>query len=195
MHHIFKQGTQEPVFVLLHGTGGDENSLLEIGEMLNEKASILSIRGNVLEGGMLRFFRRVTEGVYDEADLTLRGNELRAFIKEAATNYHFDLGQVILVGYSNGANIAMQLLLHEPEIFQKAILFHPMFPVENLPIYSLEKTQIFTTLGEQDPIVSISDSLHVIKVLEERHAMVTKVWTANHQLTYQEILAANQWLE
>ena len=73
MQHLFKQGNdKKPVFLLLHGTGGDENSLLALAEIVDPEASVLSVRGNVLENGMPRFFRRVADGVFDMEDLAAR---------------------------------------------------------------------------------------------------------------------------
>ena len=56
----------KPPILLLHGTGGDENDLLPLGQMIAPGAALLSPRGKVLEGGMPRFFRRLAEGVFDE---------------------------------------------------------------------------------------------------------------------------------
>ena len=51
------------IFLLLHGTEGDENDLIPIVKMLDiANASILTV---VLENGMPRFFRRLAEGVFD----------------------------------------------------------------------------------------------------------------------------------
>ncbi|HMH25223.1 MAG TPA: hypothetical protein VK542_01415, partial [Gemmatimonadaceae bacterium] len=51
--------------IVLHGTGGDENDLIGIGQAIAPGAAILSPRGNVLEAGAPRFFRRLAEGVFD----------------------------------------------------------------------------------------------------------------------------------
>ena len=58
-------GDDETVLLTLHGTGGDEHDLVPLGQMLLPGAAILSPRGNVLEHGMPRFFRRLAEGVFD----------------------------------------------------------------------------------------------------------------------------------
>ena len=58
--------------VLLHGTGGNEEDLIFLGKKIEPNASILSPRGKVLENGMPRFFRRLSEGVFDLEDLRIR---------------------------------------------------------------------------------------------------------------------------
>ena len=120
MKHIFKQGAQgKPVFLLLHGTGGDERDLLPLAEMLAPTYSILSVKGEVSENGMARYFKRLGEGQYDLEDLEYRGQELFQFIEESSKEYGFKLEDVIPVGFSNGSNMAINLILREQTPFKK----------------------------------------------------------------------------
>ena len=83
--YIYNEGKSgEPIFILLHGTGADERNLLPVAEVLNTEATVLSIRGNVSENGMNRYFKRHAEGQYDVEDLMKRGQELKQFIEEKA---------------------------------------------------------------------------------------------------------------
>jgi len=91
--------------LLLHGTGGDENDLLPLGNELWPGAALLSVRGKVLENGMPRFFRRFAEGVFDVEDLKFRTEELARFIESASKRYDFSTEKLLAVGYSNGANM------------------------------------------------------------------------------------------
>ena len=65
--HIHEPGSDaaRPPLLLLHGTGGDERDLLGLGRAVAPGATLLSPRGKVLEGPMPRFFRRLSEGVFD----------------------------------------------------------------------------------------------------------------------------------
>ena len=112
--------------VLLHGTGGNEEDLIFLGKEIEPNAAILSPRGKVLENGMPRFFRRLAEGVFDIEDLKFRTHELVDFIQKCSLHYNFDLKQTIVVGFSNGANIAASILLLRPDRFQRAVLFTAM---------------------------------------------------------------------
>src|SRR5262245_31381226 len=87
--HRFEPGTrlEAPPLLLLHGTGGDENDLLQLGRLVSPGSALLSPRGKVIENGMPRFFRRHAEGVFDEDDLRLRANELADFIQAAREGY------------------------------------------------------------------------------------------------------------
>ena len=114
--------------LLLHGTGGNENDLIPVGQLLSSNASLLSPRGKVLENGMPRFFRRLSEGIFDLEDLKFRTQELAKFVKDASIIYSFDLNKTIAIGFSNGANIAASLLLSHPETIKGAILFRAMIP-------------------------------------------------------------------
>src|ERR687889_462287 len=80
--HRFEPGSGRRPLLLLHGTGGDEADLLPLGRSIAPGAPLLSVRGKVSERGMPRFFRRLAEGVFDEADLVHRAHELADFIAE-----------------------------------------------------------------------------------------------------------------
>lgn len=197
MYHIFKKGqADQPIFVLLHGTGGDEHSLLGIANFLNPHASYLSLRGQVSENGALRFFKRLAEGQYDEEDIAEKTIETAAFIKEAAQAYGFDLDKVILVGFSNGSNIGISLMLADQSPFKKGILMAPMYPIDTHQLKeSKAQSSVFLSMGRQDPIVPLYQSYKVISEFESRGAQVESYWVTSHQVTESSLEAAKDWLE
>ena len=67
--------------IVLHGTGGDEHGLIGIGQAVAPGAAILSPRGNVLENGAPRFFKRLGEGIFDPKEVRSRAEELARFIR------------------------------------------------------------------------------------------------------------------
>src|SRR5690349_2654431 len=83
--------------LLLHGTGGDERDLLPLGRQLWPGAALLGLRGQVLENGMPRFFRRLGEGVFDVEDLKSRTEDLAQFIDAASAQYGFSKKRLVLV--------------------------------------------------------------------------------------------------
>src|SRR4051812_28059327 len=92
-------GANPTTLLLLHGTGGDENDLIPLGNALLPGAAMLSPRGKVLEHGMPRFFRRLAEGVFDQEDLALRTDELAEFIERAQEKYEIDPASIVAVGF------------------------------------------------------------------------------------------------
>ncbi|MGD6831692.1 alpha/beta hydrolase [Sutcliffiella halmapala] len=195
LKHIFKKGSDR-VLLLLHGTGGTENDLLPVAEMIDPDASVLSVRGNVSENGMPRFFRRLAEGVFDEEDLIFRTKELHQFLDDAAEKYGFDRQEVIAVGYSNGANIAGSLLFHYEDSLNGAILYHPMVPRRGVALPDLSSVPVFIGAGKNDPICPASETEELSSLLTEAHAQVEVHWEhQGHQLTHSEVSASKKWLD
>ncbi|MBF0842135.1 alpha/beta hydrolase [Staphylococcus lentus] len=196
MKHIFKQGEQgKPVFLLLHGTGGDERDLLPLAEMLDPSYNALSVKGEISENGMARYFKRRAEGDYDLEDLEYRGQELYDFIKESSKEYEFNLDDVIPVGFSNGSNMAINLILRESTPFQKALLFAPLYPLDLQDNQKdLSNFKVFLSMGKQDPIVTQEQSERVIEIFKERGAEVHETWVNSHEITQEAVLAAKEIL-
>ncbi|WP_347550151.1 alpha/beta hydrolase [Pseudalkalibacillus hwajinpoensis] len=195
MKHIFKQGNEDlPVLLLLHGTGGTEEDLIPLAELIAPNNSILSVRGNVSDNGMPRFFKRLAEGVFDEEDLVARTHELNVFIGEAAEKYKFNRDNVVAIGYSNGANIAGSLLFHDKNALKAAILHHPMVPLRGLELPDLSEVSIFIGAGENDPICSPEETKELEQLFDVAGASVQVHWEkAGHQLTRSEALKAAEW--
>ncbi|TVX99694.1 alpha/beta hydrolase [Cohnella terricola] len=196
MKHIFKQGSDSkaPVLLLLHGTGGTEQDLLPLAEMISPKSSVLSVRGNVLENGMPRFFRRIAEGVFDLEDLVFRTKELHGFLDKASEEYGFDRHNIVAVGYSNGANIAGSLLFHYANSLKGAVLHHPMVPIRGVNLPELTGLPVFIGAGENDPICTPEETEELRGLLAKAGAAVETHWErSGHRLTPSEAGAAAEW--
>lgn len=184
-----------PTLLLLHGTGGDENDLIDLGKSVAPRANLLSPRGKVSENGMARFFRRLAEGVFDEEDLIHRTHELADFLEAASTHYGFSPSSVTALGYSNGANIAASLLLLRPGVLQQAVLLRAMVPLVPDKSPDLTGIRIFLASGLSDPILPISNARKLATMFREAGADLTvQEIPTGHQLTSRELDDARAWL-
>lgn len=196
MHHIFEKGVKETTLLLLHGTGGTEHDLIGLAKEIDAEANILSVRGNVLENGMPRFFRRIAEGVFDMADLRFRTDELYDFIKSASEEYGFELSKVIAIGYSNGANIAGNLLFRHPGSLAGALLHHPMVPDREAEVPNLRGVNVWIGAGTNDFICPLQETEELEQLLVNAGAHVEVAWfNYGHQLIMPEVQAAKAWYE
>jgi phospholipase/carboxylesterase len=181
--------------LLLHGTGADENDLLDLGHALDPGAALLSPRGKVLENGAPRFFRRLAEGVFDEKDMIHRAHELSEFIHAAAAQYKIDVKKMVAVGYSNGANIASAMMLLNIASFSKAILLRPMVPLEPPILPGLAGVSVLLLAGQFDPIARLPIVKELEQLLRKAGANVTlQFQPSGHELTPNDVTAAREWL-
>jgi len=193
--HHFEPATDptERPLLLLHGTGGNETDLLPLGRAIAPGAALLSPRGKVLENGMPRFFRRLSEGVFAENDVLRRALELSDFVAEARERYN--IASPIALGYSNGANIAAALLLLRPRILSGAVLLRAMPPLASPPEADLAQKPILMLSGILDPIASAQRAQHLASTLKRAGAAVeVQEIEAGHQLTPADIAIARRWL-
>lgn len=183
-----------PPLLLLHGTGGDENDLVPLGQELLPGAALLSPRGKVTEHGMPRFFRRLAEGVFDLEDLKVRTRELATFIADARKAY--GLPAPVAVGYSNGANIAASLLLTQPDALAGAVLFRAMLPFEPAPPPNLAAKPVLLLSGSSDQMIPAASTQRLVEVLQTAGADLDyKTLPTGHGLTRNDLFLATQWLQ
>ncbi len=185
----------EITLVTLHGTGGDERDLIPLARRISEDTAILSPRGKVNEQGMLRFFKRLSPGIFDEEDIIARANELGDFLIHASARYHRPLDQLVALGYSNGANMAAALLFIRPELFSRAILLRPMLPLSKQKLNHLEGKEILILRGTKDQVIPAESTNLLIEALNQAGAEVTVFdIDAGHALTETDVELASRWL-
>ena len=197
-HHVFEPGTdpKAPPLLLLHGTGGSETDLLRLGRAISPGSALLSPRGDVSEGGALRFFARLAEGVFDPNEVTRRTHALGDFVAGAAKHYGFDPLRLVAVGFSNGANIAATLHLLRPETVGGGVLFRPMIVLDRPAAPgSLTGKRVLICHGSTDPLVPPDEPARLAALLRAGGAETTiETFPASHALTQQDLIAAQGWL-
>ena len=208
--HVFVPGDSGWTLLLLHGTGGDEHDLVDLGRRLAPRAALLSPRGKVLENGMPRFFRRLAVGQLDIPDLLARTDELAAWVSAVVAERGLDADRLLALGFSNGANIAASLLLRESgparlllresgparPLLHGAALLRPMLPYEPDPAPELAGTNVLIAAGEGDPYSSPAQTRRLTEILASAGAEV-QVHTeprAAHGLGPGDMAALQRWI-
>lgn len=193
--HRWQLGSSPRTLLLLHGTGGDENDLIPIGQLVDPAANLLSVRGRVDENGANRFFRRFAEGRFDQDNMREETAALAGFLLAASSAHSFDPGGVYAVGFSNGANMAASLLLRRPDLLAGAFLMRAMTPFEPESPPALQGKRVLLASGDWDSMVYRDDAERLASILRGGGAEVEHLWLeAGHNLTRQELEHAKQWL-
>ncbi|MGX9856704.1 alpha/beta hydrolase [Limimaricola variabilis] len=182
-----------PLLLTFHGTGGDEQQFHGFGMELLPEAHVVSPRGEVSEGGALRFFRRKAEGVYDMQDLAQRRDEMARFV--AAEITRTGATRVIGLGYSNGANILAATALEHPALFTDMALLHPLIPWTPAPQPGLAGRRVLITAGERDPICPAPLTRALADYLEAQGVALSQAWhPGGHEIRPEEIEALRSFL-
>lgn len=199
LKYIYKPSGNPDAYtlLLLHGTGGDEADLIPLAENFGKSFNILSLRGNVDENGMPRFFKRLGMGVFDEDDLRFRTDEMVIFIKELAVKEGFNPDTIIALGYSNGANIAGATLVKYPDFLAGAILYRPMQPYKVLPAVGTQKqVPVFFSSGTMDVTVNQNATdAYVASLQNLGFTVYYKKMPTGHNLIQQDIISSAEWLK
>lgn len=185
--------TGAPLLFLLHGTGGDENDLLELGRLIQPDAHLISPRGDVSENGAPRFFRRLGMGIYDMDDLARAIAKLGVFIR--AQTERLKPSRVGALGYSNGANVLASLLFSAPRAIDRSVLMHPLIPFDPQPQPDLAGKRVLITAGRHDPIVPFEATQRLETYFRNQGAATELLaHSGGHQLRQEEISAAQRAL-
>lgn len=195
MIHRFEKGTGNKVFILLHGTGGDENDLVPIAKFIDSSAAILGIRGNVNENGMNRYFKRFGMGKYDLESLNKETINLNQFIHDSIKLYELDKKDIYIIGFSNGANIAQSLLKYHMNHRFKFVLLSPALVEPNVIYPDLPETKIFIATSPKDPYLPTEEFKTLVSNLSQSKAQIHIYEHPNgHQITFDVLNETKRWI-
>ncbi|MCH4170616.1 MAG: alpha/beta hydrolase [Lactobacillus sp.] len=181
--------------LLLHGTGGDEQDLIPLGHFLAPQASLLSIRGRIVEQGANRYFKHTPTGGFDLKNLESETTWLLQTLEELTDKHKLDLDRLIVMGYSNGANVAAKFILDGKVPIKTGIFFHPMILTPDDTTTDLADTAIWMSHGSMDPIVTETNFKALATAFTAKQTTVTTYEAKqSHNLSENELQAAKDWL-
>lgn len=193
--YYHEQNDAEKTVFLLHGTGANEHDLVPLLDGIAPRPNIVSLRGNVSEHGMLRFFKRTGPGVFDQTSIAEESEKLAQFIRAYYAQEKIGASKALFVGFSNGANMILATLFRHPELFQKVGILHGMLPFEPEKI-DLRHVEMFMTSGENDPHVSEQTYQHLFDTLKKTGAeLTTNRHEHGHQLSREQVEGLRGFLE
>jgi len=186
-HHLAKQPEPgAPLVFAFHGTGGDEHQFFGLIGQILPQAGIVSPRGDVSEYGANRFFRRAGEGVYDMEDLAARTRKMAGFVRVHREAHPG--APVYGLGYSNGANILASVLFEAPDLFDRAVLMHPLIPFQPAAQPGLGAVSVLITAGRRDPICPLPLTQSLERYFRDQGAAVElALHDGGHEVRQEEL--------
>lgn len=174
-----------PLFFVFHGTGGDENQFFDLAAELLPGARVIAPRGDVSEGGALRYFRRTGEGVFDMDDLSRRTAQMVGFVE--ARKAEGAPRAVVGLGYSNGANILASVQFAAPDLFDATVLMHPLIPFAP-PAAVFGGRRVLITAGKRDPMAAADVTQELADYFIRNGAETGLFWhQGGHELRQEEL--------
>jgi phospholipase/carboxylesterase len=185
-------GTPRVLLVLLHGVGGDETQLAELGASLAEDVLVVLPRGQrSISGGMLGWFRvglgddgpQVVEDEAEEAR-----DKLVEFVAQLQQRFAIPPARTVLAGFSQGGVLAAAAALTAPHrVAGFAVLCGRILPeIEPLlpPRERLRHLQALLIHGRDDATLPVDWATRAAQWLDRlgiSHALLLQ--DAGHELT------------
>lgn len=180
--------------VLLHGSGGNESSLVDLAARIAPNATLLGVRGRVVQDGRSRWYRRLSPVTFDQADIRAESEAFAGFLSRTAPGLGIDLDRTVFLGYSNGANLIAATALLHPGLVRKAALLRPMPVLDQPPTPPLAGASLLMIAGEADrtyaPFAPALEHL-----LESCGAVVdARIIPSDHMIGEEDARIVAEWL-
>jgi len=180
--------------VLLHGSGGDETTLMALASRIAPRAVLMGIRGRIVQDGKKRWYKRITPTQFDQNDIRSEANAFANFLHGMVTRRMLDLDHTTFLGYSNGANLLAALSVLHPGLIERAILLRPMSVLDKIPDVSLSGTRFLIVAGDTDQ--TYAPLAPALEAMLRGHGARLDIHTikANHGLGNEDAKVAGEWL-
>lgn len=195
----FSENKRYPIIFAMHGLGSDEQDMLALLRPLYEQFIIVAIRGSLSHGSGYAFFqiRSIGNPIREQFDQALR--QLERLIEELATKYGAEPWQRYILGFSQGAVLAMSLsLAMGGSKLRGAVALSGYVPAFVADAYShadLQGLELFISHGEADTIFPLAlgqANEALFKAFTDR--VTFKSYPAGHGVSPDNQHDMKQWL-
>lgn len=191
-----------PLVIGLHGFGSDERQIPQLVPLLETRshAHYVSLRGGwTVDGGGHAWFpieaASPDEVTVDPEHVNEAVERLAATIAAIATPADVDADRIWVVGYSQGAPTALELLARHPDLVRGVAVGAGSFIDDAVLSADLQHAECFVASSTSDPFVSTTDYVDAIDRLRDAGAAVDVCEEhVPHVISVSQAVAIDDWL-
>jgi len=182
-------------FVLLHGSGVDETTLVPLAREIAPRAVLIAVRGRIVQEDGFRWFARITPTRFEQHSIRTETDAFAGFVTDATTRHKLDLSRTTFLGYSNGANLVSSLMLLHPGLVERAALLRPMPVLDDMPATDLSKVRVLIVAGAAD-LTYAPFAPALVTLLSQRGAdLDARIVASGHEFGSADAAIVRQWLK
>lgn len=190
-----------PLLVLLHGLGSDEHDLAELAPYLDARFLCVSVRAPLPHPPGWSWypisFTPAGELVADETVAPESRDRIARFVDEAVEAYGADPWRVYLLGFSQGASMALYVALTCPGKAAGAVVLSGRLvsSIEFETARGIDGLPVLTVHGTHDPVLPVEQGRAIRKFLETQKVTSTyREYPMGHEVTAESLRDVAAWL-
>jgi phospholipase/carboxylesterase len=196
---------QNPLLLLLHGYGSNEEDLFSFSSELPDEYYVISVRApyDLMYGSYAWYAINfdADENKFSDHEQAKASRDLIAnFIDELVANYPIDANDIALIGFSQGCILSYAVALSYPEKVQRVVAMSGYLNLdiatENYANNEFSKLKIFASHGTVDQVIPV-DWARKAKPFLDRLGIETtyKEYPIGHGVSSQNFYDFRNWLQ
>jgi phospholipase/carboxylesterase len=196
---------KNPLILLLHGYGSNEEDLFSFASELPEEYYVISARApfDMMYGSYAWYAINfdADENKFSDIGQARASRDLISnFIDELIENYPIDSNDVTLVGFSQGCILSYAVGLSYPEKVQRIVAMsgylNTEIAVDDFSENNFKNLKIFASHGTVDQVIPVDWARKSIPILENLGvSIVYKEYPVGHGVAPQNFFDFKNWLQ
>lgn len=209
LHHLVREPKiildKNPLLLLLHGYGSNEEDLFSFASELPEEYYVISARAPYDMGfGSYAWYAinfDADENKFSDIPQAQQSRDLIAnFIDELFVNYPIDATNITLIGFSQGTILSYAVALSYPEKIQRVVAMSGYLNLEmvkpNFETNDFSNLKIFASHGTVDQVVPVDWARKAAPILTQLGIeVVYKEYPVGHGVAPQNFYDFKNWLQ
>jgi phospholipase/carboxylesterase len=186
--------------MLLHGRGADEEDLLGLADVLDDRLLLLSPRAPYPfgYGGGFTWYDVGEVGEPEPEMFRQSYDRLSIFVSDALARYPIDPAKLFLFGFSMGTVMSFALSLTQPSLFRGVVANSGYVPERTDLRFrwkELERTDFLIIHGTQDPVIPVAFGRRSDELFRTSNAPYQyREYPMAHQISEESLGDINAWL-
>ena len=209
LHHLVREPKNKkdknPLLLLLHGYGSNEEDLFSFASELPEEYYVISARApyDMMYGSYAWYainFDADENKFSDIGQAQISRDIIADFIDELIANYPIDSNNVTLIGFSQGSILSYAVALSYPKKVQRLIAMsgylNTEIAVDDFAKNNFNNLKIFASHGTVDQVIPVEWARNSIPVIEKLGIpIVYKEYPVGHGVAPQNFFDFKNWLQ